>query len=413
MRDRGLQSSVSARGRSLLGEARPSARARILVAITTLLCACAVAARAQEVVSTLGNEQVVAANGHDPSVAVDARGRGVVAWTEGATATTPVSIRARRFTGETLGASFQVGTPEAAIAPADPRVALNGLGGFVVVWSEREVHGQVYRGDGRPRGGELVLSQRNVGAFHPEVAAAADGRFAVAWEQSTPDPMRAVRLATFTDRGGRLGRPLVMSAIGTMANLVGAVSASPASVAVGWTEFTPCPSNPIDPVSAVATFDWALRPLRTVDRLANDNPCVDGPQVLAMPNSDLGPLGIFVGRRYSIQRFSRTDGTRVGPRTNIAELPPCSSTCERAVAVAGDPRGRFVFIWERFENGVYNLYGELYGREGQKRTALFPISSLGSADSERPSAAFTSDGTLVVAWHRAGEGVLMRRFGLQ
>ena len=205
-----------------------------------------------------------------------------------------------------------------------------------------------------------------------------------------------------------------MPAIGTMANLVGAVSASPTSVAVGWTEFTPCPSNPIDPVSAVYTFNWQLSPLRAVDRLANDNPCVDGPQVLAMPSSDVGPLGIFVGRRYSIQRFSRTDGTRIGPRTNVAELPSCAgSTCDRVKTVAGDPRGRFVFIWERFENGVYNLVAELYGREGAKRVERFPINTHASTTEERPAAAFTSDGTLIVTWHREGEGILMRRFRIE
>jgi hypothetical protein len=393
---------------------RSAFRAGVLAAALAASFA-ATAAQGQELVTTIGAEQLVAATGDQPALVYDDQGRGVITWVEAGTPSAPASVRARRLSGETLGAPFQVSAPSTAISPADPRVAMDAQGGFVVVWSANEVHGQLFRADARPRGGLLTLTPRNVGGFHPEVAMAPDGRFALAWEQSHWDPMRAVRLATFTSRGTRLGRAQTMPAIGTMANLVGAVSASPQSVAIGWTEFTPCPSNPIDPVSAVSTFSWSMSLLRGVDRLANDNPCVDGPQVLAMPSSDFGPLGIFVGRRYSIQRFSRTDGTRIGPRTNVAEFPACpgGTACERVKTVAGDPRGRFVFIWERFENGVYNLVAELYGREGAKRVERFPINAHPSATEERPAAALTSDGTLVVTWHREGEGVLMRQFRIQ
>ena len=396
---------------------RPHAafRAGILVAAFAVALPFA-AARAQETV-TSGTEQLVTATGDFPALVYDDRDRGVVTWVEPSATTGPPTIVARRLTGETLGTPIQVTTPAAnAVWPSDPRVSMDGQGGFVVVWSAREIKGQLFRADGRPRGGQLTLSPRNVGAFHPEVAMASDGRFALGWEQSHWDPMRAVRFATFTSRGGRLGPVQTMPAIGTMANLVGAVSASRTSVAIGWTEFTPCVSNPIDPVSAIVTFNWQMSPLRSTDRLANDNPCVDGPQVLALQSSDLGPLGVFVGRRYSIQRFSQVDGTRVGPRTNVAEFPLCpggTNTCERVKTVAGDRRGRFVFIWERFENGVYNLVGELYGREGAKRVERFPINAHPSTGEERPAAALTSDGTLIVTWHRQGEGVLMRRFKIE
>ncbi|HEV8241170.1 MAG TPA: hypothetical protein VGS57_17525 [Thermoanaerobaculia bacterium] len=392
---------------------RPSSafRAGVLVAVAALPLATAV--RAQELVTEVGNEQLVASTGDWPSIVYDNQGRGVIAWVEAGSSAAAQSIRASRLSGITLGAPFQVSAPS-SVPAGDPRVAMDPQGNFVVVWSANEVHGQLYRNDGRARGAQLLLSTRNVGGSHPEVAMAPDGRFVLGWEQSTWDPMRTVRLATFNNRGGRLSRStLTMPAIGTLANLVGAVSASPASVAVGWTEFTPCQSNPIDPVSAVATFNWALTPLREVDRLANDNPCVDGPQVLALPNSDFGPLGIFVGRRYSIQRFSPADGTRVGPRTNVAEFPCTGSNCDRVKTVAGDRRGRFVFVWEHHENGVYSLYGELYGREGTKRVERFTITAGSSASEERPSAALTNDGTLVVTWHRDGEGVLMRRFRIE
>jgi len=399
------------RKRGMAGESRsprPGSRGRRLRPALAALAVAAgllvtATAQAQFESVTPGDEQLVSATGDTPAIAMNAQGRGVIAWSDG-------SIQARTFAADGLRPQFAVNTAPGTLL--DPRVAIDARGGFVVVWSGREVRGQVYRGEGRRRGGELTLSPRNVTAAHPEVAMAADGRFVVAWEQSTPDPSRAVRLATFTAGGGRMGRPLTMPAIGTMANLVGAVSASADSVAVGWTEFTPCPSNPIDPVSAVMSFRWSLALLRDVDRLANDNPCVDGPQVLALQGSDYqGPLGIFVGRRYSIQRFSSADGERFGPRTNVAELPACGATdCARVVAVAGDQRGRFVFVWERFTNGHYELSGEFYGREGERRVESFPISTGSSTAPQHAAAAMTSDGTLVVTWRRSGTGIVVRRF---
>jgi hypothetical protein len=209
----------------------------------------------------------------------------------------------------------------------------------------------------------------------------------------------------------------VLSAAGTDANLVGAVTAGDASVAAAWTEVSPCPEQPVDPVSAVATFDWSLQPLGDVQRLANDNPCVDGPQVVGLLASDLGPLGIFVGRRYSVQRFSPLSGGRSGPRTDVAALPFCGrNACERVAAVAGDARGRFVLVWEQMQasGDQWDLFAQLYGREGKPRGERFRITPRSSSSqlAPQPSAALGADGTLLVVWRQDGRELLLRRFHL-
>jgi hypothetical protein len=384
--------------------------AAFVVAASSLL----VAAAPVSAQVTAGPEVTVAATGaSQPAIARDGQGRGVVAWIA-----STGELWARRLTQEVPGVAFHVNSVSSGNLTS-PKVAMDATGGFIVVWEDDTptmraptfLRGQLFRGDGRRRGTELGLSPKSIGAYHPQVAMAGDGRFVVGYEQSTWDPAQVVRLAAFSAGGGRLGKPIVMAQNGQLTNLVGAVSASTNSLAIGWTEFTPCQSNPIDPVSAVATFSWSLAQMGDVERLANDNPCIDGPQVVALPGSSLGPLGIFVGRRYSIQRFSDLDGARVGPRTNVAELPGCTqSACERVVAVAGDSRGRFVFIWERFVNGHFELFAEQYGREGTLRAEEFDVSEAPSTSTEQPAAAFSSDGTLVVTWRREGEGIVMRRF---
>ncbi|HEV8630928.1 MAG TPA: hypothetical protein VGV61_11465 [Thermoanaerobaculia bacterium] len=367
-------------------------------------------------------ELAVTSRGHAPSVALDGRKRGVVTWVSGASGQA-TAIHARRFEGNAFrGADFRVNTLAAGDL-REPAVAMDARGGFLVAWQEASapgadsaIRGRLFRANGSPRGaccGDLTLNPPGASSAHPRVAMAPDGRFAVGWEHSPADVGLTVRLATFRADGLPLGRPVPMNGAGVTANLVGAVSAGPASVALGWTEVSPCPQMPIDPVSAVATFSWDLRPLGDVDRLANNNPCVDGPMVLALPGSDLGPLGIFVGRRYSIQRFSPLDGQRVGPRTNVAELPFCGGgDCERVVAVAGDPRGRFVFVWERVrhlaQGDPFDLFAELYGREGLRRLDRFPINNIASGAPEHPAAALGADGALVVVWERAG-GLVMRK----
>jgi hypothetical protein len=98
----------------------------------------------------------------------------------------------------------------------------------------------------------------------------------------------------------------------------------------------------------------------------------------------------------------------------VAELPGCDATsCERVVAVASDARGRFVFVWERSSPAGHELFGELYGREGQLRVERFPVSAAPASGEQHPTAALTSDGTLLVAWTRAGEGVVLRSFRLE
>jgi hypothetical protein len=248
-----------------------------------------------------------------------------------------------------------------------------------------------------------------------------DGRFVVAWEQPGARPARALRVATFEADGRRLAGPRVMDARGAVANLLEAVSARDRTVAVGWTEVTPCPHEPLEGlsvVSGVATFGWSLGPLEPRDRFANSDPCFDGPRVLALPGSRLGPLGVFVGARYSIQRFSPLDGGRVGPRTTVAELPSCDDvSCERVAAVAGDERGRFVLVWEHMQAAGerWDLFVELYDREGRRLSERFQVSSASSSRPQHPAAALTADGTLMVVWERdgrQGRTVVMRRLRL-
>jgi hypothetical protein len=154
------------------------------------------------------------------SVAADAGGGFVVAWTSTGSAETDTNsscIQAQRFdaTGLPIGSQFQVNvhTPRAQHFPA---VASLGAAGFVVVWqsyvgpvdpSAHGVLGRRYDALGAPLGGEFPVNTYTTGhQRNPSVVATAGG-FVVAWgsESSPADPAYSVQAQRFDGGGTPLG----------------------------------------------------------------------------------------------------------------------------------------------------------------------------------------------------------------
>jgi hypothetical protein len=220
-----------------------------------------------------------------------------------------------------------------------------------------------------------------------------------------------VRATFFDARGRRQGRPLRMNDQGD-SPLIGDVGASDSGFAAAWTEVTECGTHTgseTDLVSAVATFDEQGRSLGPVERFGDDALCDGGPIAAGVPGSDFGPLGVFDGNTVSIQRFSPDDGERVGERTVVFTPEACTAiACERVAAVAGDRRGRVLVVWERREvtsgQALYDLYAQLYGREGRPRSPRFLVNDSSSLSEQHPAAALTGDGHAWVTWRRAGGG---------
>ena len=136
------------------------------------------------------------AGGGYPTVAMDAQGRSVVAWTRSYSASGIDEIRARRFdrAGNPVGASFVVSTDRAADkdqldAAAAPDAS------FVVVWralgqdgDDTGIFGQLFDAAGRRVGRELQINTQVEGAQkQPAVAVGATGAFIVVWTSEGQD----------------------------------------------------------------------------------------------------------------------------------------------------------------------------------------------------------------------------------
>ena len=123
-----------------------------------------------------------------PDVAVDGAGNFVVVWAMGSE-TTELRIVGQRYDsgGVALGGEFQVST-DTALANEVPHVAMQGAGGFLIVWritrsvSDRDVMARRYDGAGVPAGAEFRVNTYTRGRQQgATVAVDGAGGFVVAW----------------------------------------------------------------------------------------------------------------------------------------------------------------------------------------------------------------------------------------
>ncbi|QDV39156.1 beta strand repeat-containing protein [Tautonia plasticadhaerens] len=132
-----------------------------------------------------------------PSVAMGADGDFVITWTSGGDHDgDSTGIYARRFdaAGTPKGGEFQVNT-QASQAQADPRIAMDPAGNFVVVWASNlqdgdswGIYGQRFDAAGVPRGGEFRVNSVTADVQQDaSVAMDALGNLVVAWGSNFQD----------------------------------------------------------------------------------------------------------------------------------------------------------------------------------------------------------------------------------
>lgn len=126
----------------------------------------------------------------NPAIAMDSTGNFVITWAFSSTYTDlKGSIYARRFNqaGEKQGAAFKVNTATAN-TQANPDIAMNGNGDFVVTWVSDDggsygIRAQRYNAAGIPQGSEFLVNLKTSNAqTKPTVGIDATGAFVIAWE---------------------------------------------------------------------------------------------------------------------------------------------------------------------------------------------------------------------------------------
>jgi len=354
----------------------------------------------------------------DASIAMGPDGRFVVAWQSFLQEMTPSGdftgawgVFARRFdaSGTPDGAEFQVNTFQVT-NQTDPAVAVAGNGNFLIVWESfgqdaeaGGIFGQLYDPSGAPIGGEFQVNSTGRGRqADPRVAADTDGRFVVAWHDLGVD-----RCVDGPNEGARCieeldcceqdciyppGDPPICECIPDTGSCIGPDDGNDGSGTGIFAQRYDSTGAPVDGEFLVTTTTAGDQSAPALGMDAGGN------FVIAWSEGYFDRNGVF------LQRFD-AQGERIGAETRVdTRFFPLQS--RRPVAAVA-PSGELVVIWEGNESTGQNtsrkigLVGQAFTAGGRPVGVEFPVAppTYPTAD----DAAMNGAGNLVAVYDRQGE----------
>lgn len=309
------------------------------------------------------------ANAHiRPSVAADAAGNFVVAWTSFVLPSTPVAIMARRYasSGAPLTGEFRVDTYTTG-QHDEAAVAVDGAGGFIVVWvadgedgSSRGVFGQRYAASGAALGPEFRANTDTIGPQTlPAVTADAAGDFVVVWQGTGSS--YDVFGQRYSAPGSPLGRQFQVNTSTILNQDFASVAADPAgNFVVAWhSQFPYQIVGRRYAASGVPLTGEFVASTTTVGDVSNTSIGMDsvGDFVVVWYGGS-GPEDAF-GRRYDASGAALGPEFRVNTYTTDRQIVP---------AVSADAPGHFVVVWMSHDQD-----GAGYGIYGQRYSLIVPV----------------------------------------
>jgi hypothetical protein len=351
-----------------------------------------------------------------PAVAGTRRGAFLVAW-EGEAPFDREGVFGRAFTpaGRPRPAVFPL-TRDSSPQQSQPAIATDAKGNWIVAWTsrpsggqDRGILGQRLRPNGAPLGAPFVLNEARA---EPEVRLAVSlapqpgGGFAAAWltfpapGAAQPGPP-AVRLRRFDAANRALGPEVEVS--------TGWVSAERPEVC----------ADPAGNLVVVWVTADELRPFQShregvaFRRLSPSGVAVGGPTVVSPPRAAAseaavacGARGIFVvawrddqrpggdADEVFLRRFTRL-GRPLGP---VQRANASIAGSQRSPAVAIDPRGAFVVVWDSSTSDAHEVRARRFRADGAADGGDVAVATLEHELSARPDLAFAGAADLVVVW---------------
>ena len=367
--------------------------------------------------------------GHQQSRAVssDSAGNFVVAWIS-----EPDSffdIYAQRFasTGVPLGPQFRVNSyvTDGQLAPS---VASSSAGSFVVTWQSFNQDGsgtgsfaQRYSSSGTPLGGEFQVNTYTTSAqFYPRVALDSVGNFVIVWNDYTQDGSGiGVYAQRYASNGTPLGLEFRVNTFTTGRQTRATVASSPAGDFVvvwqsdgqdgdGYGVFAQRYSSTGVPlggefrVNTTPAFSQS-RPAVAFDGAGNFVVAWN----VARTNQSV-PFDI-VGRRYDSTGAPLGDEFRVNAYNRTSQFFP---------AVAADAAGDFVVAWASFpkDGSSFEVLAQRFDGSGAPLGSEFRVNSFTPNLQSHPAVASDAAGHFVIVWDSHSQdgsayGVFGQRYG--
>jgi hypothetical protein len=307
----------------------------------------------------------------DASIAMDATGRFVVAWTARFQPSFELEIYARRFsaTGVPDGNAFAVNTYTDHFQSGST-AAMDADGDFVLAWSsvgqdgsDTGVYARRYDAAGTPQGVEFLVNTQTIDAqAEPSVAMRPDGSFVAAWSAADGadyDVFARRFDATGMAQGGEF------------------------RVNTHTTDVQRAPSA------------------------ATDN---DGDFVVAWQSKDQdgSNYGVYA-QRYGASGIPQGQELHVNTHTNNVQAGP---------SVAMDAGGGFVIAWTGNEQdgSGRGVYGQAFDAAGAQQGGEFRANTYTTNNQQVPAVAMDADGDCVIAWTSeyaqdgSSDGVFAQRY---
>lgn len=313
--------------------------------------------------------------------------------------------RAQKFSssGNRVGPSIQLGTPDARATPFAPSVAIDEQGGFVVTWQNPEAsYYLLSRAQRFDSTGSSVSSSVQVGSTigpqtFSEVASDAQGNFVVVWREGVSGYGRR-----FDSSANPLGSAFTVSGRGHPA--VG--SSKSGSFVVVWDEAVSGNSPAIfgrryDSSGALQGTTFQVN----TGTLAQDRPrvAVDDAGTFTVvwygkSDSDYVRAQDVFGRRYTSSGLALGAEFRVNTFTSAAQTVP-------NLAASGD--GTFVVVWQTDgqNRSAFGISAQRFNSQGQRQgSELAVLDTFSEANKSDPSVAADATGRFALVWTAVADG---------
>jgi subtilisin-like proprotein convertase family protein len=346
----------------------------------------------------------------EPSVAVDAAGAFVVAWSSIPPNASVYAVFAQPFSaaGQKQGAEISINT--AASLDPRPSVAVDGAGDFVVAWSSADgsaygIYAQRYNAAAVAQGNPFRVNTATYGyQTRPSVSADADGDFVIAWEDGNQDGDSYGIYAQRFDAAG-----VAQEAGDLRVNTVTAGDQRDASVAVsGAGRFVVAWTSSGQDGSSFGVYARGFAPpvpFHTAGSEFRVNTTTSGDQYLGGVGADAGGDFVVAYRSFSsdpgvlndvfIQRYTAT-GTPIGTETRVNTH---TGGNQFPSAVAAGANGDFVVVWDTDQDGAgVEVYARRFNAAGVPQGDEFRVNTFTTGDQFAGAVAADADGDFVVTW---------------
>ncbi|MGD9897748.1 MAG: Ig-like domain-containing protein, partial [Calditrichaceae bacterium] len=317
-----------------------------------------------------GNELLVntttTLNQRNPDIAVDKQGNYVIVW-EDQLNEENYGIYGQRYStnGNKIGTEFQINT-YTTLDQKNASVSMDSLGNFVVVWQSADqdgsgpgIYGQRFNSSGSKSGTEFIVNDTTLyQQINPDVAMDDLGNFVVVWESNHA----TTGLDSFPYR-----------AYGQRFNSTGSKNGIQFSV----------------DASAVS-YD-VFHPIVPKVDLANDGSFV----AVWTSWSTNGLAGDIYGQRFD------TNGNKAGGQFPVNTTTNAS---QRYPDIALDKSKNFWVVWQSYQLGPQDVFGQRFNSTGTKVGSEFKINTYdNSNDQEFPSISSGGDDVFVATWQSADQ----------